>query len=66
MARWRTTKSGYRYEVISKAQHLKELGGDIDAHPCPHDDCPVITQGGTKGLTAHLDQIHGGEKKPCT
>ncbi len=42
---------------------LRQLPG---SHLCPVPGCLVITQGGTTGLAAHLEKVHGAAGKQAT
>jgi hypothetical protein len=64
MSEWRTTRSGYRFEVITKAEMAAKIAEDSRIWECPHEGCPVLIQGGVEGYRAHMDQIHPGEERP--
>lgn len=58
MGEWRTTRSGYRFEIV-KADDLVAEAGDPFGWSCGEKNCGAHIQGGTAGLNAHRRTVHG-------
>jgi hypothetical protein len=61
VAKWRTTRSGYRYESLSAREEITRQGADGWERVCPEEDCGLLVQGGKAAMTEHYRTVHRTE-----
>lgn len=54
---WRTTRSGYRFQVV-KVDDLVREAGDPFTWTCTVKGCGMWIQGGQRALTEHQRTVH--------
>lgn len=55
---WRTTRSGYRFQVVKADDIVKEADEHL-TWGCGEKNCGVVVQGGRQALAEHRRVVHG-------
>jgi hypothetical protein len=63
MGEWRTTRSGYTFQIVSAQEVVDALADDelYFTWTCGRPRCGLLVQGGRAGLGAHLRTCHREE-----